>query len=257
MAQGKKSLYQAQNRFQIQKADNLHYISGNLGFMIGGVQTVSVKNREGFVYVRLRSNSSEVIQAYNDKVALVYDLPVLIARDKINTNRYYIVSLDSQKYPTWNSSYVPKHGSQHSFNPPLEGGDVTWIYGEQFMPLSPFPSGTYGGDGIVINPYIFFSSVDSSWHYINTTGTFSVQPYKPTGTSACMLLVYLDGVGNLKYRQGSMFSSAYTGTYQVVPYIPAIQTGEIPIAGLRLVSGTSTLLWDDVYDLRPYYSPFA
>ena len=55
--------------------------SGLLGLPVAA-RTVQVPNRNGYVYVRLRDNNSELVQAYNDKVSPKYNLPVLVACDE-------------------------------------------------------------------------------------------------------------------------------------------------------------------------------
>jgi hypothetical protein len=62
--------------------------SGLLGLAIGGHKIVNHPTRAGYVYVRLRDNLSEVVQAFNDKVSPVYDFPVLIQR---KGNKWYVL----------------------------------------------------------------------------------------------------------------------------------------------------------------------
>src|SRR4030043_136982 len=82
----------------VQKANELNPIPGILGFLINGVRTVEVPNRNGYVYVRLRDNLSEVCQAFNDNVSPVYGLPVLMVRDSTNRTRYKILGRDLGRY---------------------------------------------------------------------------------------------------------------------------------------------------------------
>jgi len=251
---GKHKFTRAYKGLDIQKANELNPIPGILGFLINGVRTVEVPNRNGYVYVRLRDNLSEVCQAFNDNVSPVYGLPVLMVRDSTNRTRYKILGRDLGRYQDWGTSspYLPRHGAQHSFNPPDEGGDVTWIYGRQLMPLLVYPSGSYGAGNVLIYPYTFYRN--NTWHYIGSTGTASLLTYKPTGSSnARMVLVYLDDNDVPALEAGSEFSAGLTGTAQLFTYIPALpSTSGIPLAGIRLVSGTSVILWDNIYDLRPW-----
>jgi hypothetical protein len=51
---------------------------------------------------------------------------------------------------------------------------------------------------------------------------------------------------------GNEFSSLITGTAGVLPFVPTINVDVgMPLAAARLVSGTSTVLWGNLYDLRP------
>lgn len=251
---GKHKFKKAYQGLDVQKANEVTPIPGILGFIINGVQTVEVPHRNGYVYVRLRDNLSEVCQAYNDNVSPVYGLPVLLVRDETNPTRYRILSRDLGRYQDWGSfsSYLPRHGSQHSFNPPYEGGDIVWVYGRQMMPLLAFPSGSYGAGCLIISPYTFYRN--STWHYVGQVATPNFLPYKPTGVSnAKMVLLYIDDTDSPALVGGNEFSSTLTGTNQIFSYIPSLPvTSGIPIAGIRLVTGTSVILWDNIYDCRPW-----
>src|SRR3989337_2356686 len=197
---GKHKFTKAYKGLDIQKADEITPIPGILGFIIDGENVVEVRNRNGYVYVRLRDNLSEVCQAFNDNVSPVYGLPVLIVRDSTNLTRYRVLSRDLGRYQDWGTSspYLPRHGTQHSFNPPLEGGDITWIYSRQLMPFSVYPSGSYGADSVLIYPHTYYRN--NVWHYAGGTGTASFLSYKPTGSSnAKMVLLYIDDNDNPAY----------------------------------------------------------
>ena len=249
----KRNLRKAFNKFdRIKKKKDIE-IPGILGFRFAGRNVVEVPNRRGYVYVRLRNNLNEVIQAYNDQVSNVYGLPVILIRDEVDRTRYKVKGKDLGVYQDWNNTpYLPRHGNQHSFNPEAGGGgDVTFIYNRQFVPLSVQPSATSGAGSVMIQPYAYYQN--TQWKYAGGTGTASLLPYKPTGSNARMVLVYLDGDGNPGLEPGSTyFSSNITGNAAVLPYIPSLVGGsDIPLAGVRLVSGTNTIVWDNIYDLRP------
>lgn len=235
------------------KSDKLNLISGNLGISIDGQRTVEVPNRDGYVWVRLRGNQSELIQAYNSAVSPIFDLPVLVVR---SNNRYSVYGRDIEKYGDWgNSPYLPKHGTQHSFNPELGmGGDVTWIYSRQFVPLLATPSGSAGAASLVINPHIYREPSDGSFTYIGNQGTPDATLAKPTDNQARMMLLYWDLNTNLPNMiTGSLFDASITGTAQITPYIPALNDSEkIPLSAIRVVSGTTTIDWDNIYDIRQF-----
>lgn len=245
------------NQFADKKQPKPQMFSGLLGSPVDS-GTVEVPGRTGYVYVRLRDNQNEIIQAYNDKVAPVYDLPVLVARDVTHANRYFVIGRDIERYVDWGTSspYLPKHGISHSFN--LEkggGGDIVWVYSKQLMPLLVMPSGTAGAPNAVVSAGIYYKG--NSWGYAGDTGTASLLPYKPTGTdTARMVMVYLDsdtGVPGIATGTLTEFSASITGTADVLPYIPTLpSTSYIPLAAVRLVTGTSVINWDNLYDLRPW-----
>jgi len=249
----KRRLSKAASGFEVKKQTRIQRIPGFLGFVLDGTETVEVPQRPGFVYVRLRGNTSEVIQAYNDKVSPVYGLPVLVERDQTNPTRYAIAGRDVGMYDNWggSSAYLPRHGASHSFDPANPGGDVVFAYGRQLMPLAVYPSGTSGAGNVLISPSMYYQT--NNWHYAGGTGTESVVALKPTNNQARMVLVYLDGDGNPQLSSGSLFSASVTGTAAIVPYLPDLgDTTYVPLAGIRLVSGTSVILWDNIYDARPW-----
>lgn len=251
---GKYRFTKAYTQKEKNNPPQLERIPGKLGIKMGGMKQVEVANRPGYVWVRVRGDLSETIQAYNASVSPVYDLPVLLSRDRANKTRYNVMGKDDGAYQNWGNSvsaYLPRHGSQHSFNPSSVGGDVTWVWGEQFMPFAVLPSGSLGAMSCVVNPGIYYQN--DVWHYAGATGTSSFASYKPTGSSARMVLVYLDDNSNPAYELGSFFSASITGSSQVVNYIPKPpKSTSIPLSAVRLVSGTSYLSWDNLYDVRGF-----
>lgn len=231
--------------------------SGLLGILIGGERTVDIANRKGYVYVRIHGNMSEVVQAWNDIVSPVYDLPVIVVR---NGNNWKIKSRDSDKYGNnWisKSPFLPQHGNSHSFAPEYGGGgDIVWVDSRQVLPLLGFPSGSYGASSVLINP-INFRYADGSFGYIGNTGTPALDLYKPTGVYANMVLVYADGdTGSIGFlvNSGTYFDASITGTSSVLPYLPTLTSvSQIPIVGIRLVSGTNAIGWSNLYDLRQFF----
>lgn len=251
---GKHKFTKAYKRLDVQKADEITPIPGILGFLINGEQVVEVPNRNGYVYVRLRDNLSEVTQAFNDNVSAVYGLPVLLVRDENNRTRYRILQRDLGRYENWGTSspYLPAHGATHSFNPISVGADLTWVYGNQFMPLLVYPSGTVGAGNALISPSTYYRN--NLWHTAGGTGTASFLPYKPTGgNNAKIVLVYLDDYDNPNLLAGSEFSANITGTTQIFSYIPTLpNTSALPLSAVRLVTGTQRIVWDNLYDIRPF-----
>ena len=253
MTIGKHRAKKAIRSFNIKKQDEPNLIPAILGFYVRGQRRVEVPNRDGYVFARILDNLSEVIQAYNDQVSPVWGLPVLLFRDKKDRNRYKVYGRDLGRYQDWGtSSYVPRHGAQHSFGE-VGGGDVVWVYSRQFIPLLAVPSGSAGANNVIVYPYSYNNSSD--WNYFSTAGSADLFAYKPTGAVARMVLVYLDqNTNTLGYSAGSTFSTALTGTANVLDYLPNPSTTQIPIVGVRLLSGTSTILWSNLYDVRPFFT---
>jgi hypothetical protein len=246
-------LEKALRRQDKDKQDKKVELSGTLGIVVNGNQVVDVPGRAGFAYVLLNSKEQELIQAFNDKVSSLFGLSVIVVWNK---TRYEVLRKDDIRYGTWNSNYLPKHGNQHSFNPDGGGGgDVTYIYGKQFVPLSLTPSGQFGAPVAIVAPY---SQLNSGWHYIDSTTTPNITAHRPTDNQAKMVLVCLDWATQtpqLIIGTGT-FSASLTGSADVIPYLPST-TGvyQVPIAGVRLVSGTTAVTWQNIYDVRQFFHP--
>jgi len=248
-------LKKAINKFSDVKESIIEEVPAKLGVQKGGVKLTEVPGRPGYVWVRIRGDLSELTQAYNDQVSLVYDLPVILERDRIDKGRWRVKGRDLGIYQHWgSSSYLPRHGAQHSFDPDSKGADIVWVFGKQFMPLLVYPSGSNGAPNALIEEGIFYNS--GEWKYAGNTGTADIAPTNnPTGSSnARMVLVWLDIDGNPQLEPGDLeFSSSITGNAGIVPYLPALPSAYgVPLAGVRLVTGTSRILWDNLYDLRPH-----
>lgn len=253
-------LFQSVTEFSDAKADKLQLIKGLLGAPIGG-ETVEVPNRPGYVYVRLRDNQNEFISAYNSEVALVYNLPVLVARDEVNPNVYRVVGRDLAQYKDWgDSAYVPRHGNAHSFNlAGGGGGDVVWIYSEQIVPIGAIPSGSSGAAGVIIAEGGYW------WEerpvYAGNTGTADLLTgNRPTGANGVrVVLVYLDGESGVPgfIAGDDEFDYTITGTMDLLPFVPDLPTDTIPIAAIRIPSGTSSIVWENIYDLRNFFGTGA
>ena len=236
-----------------QPVEDIYY--GELGIPLGGSQVVDVPGRKGFVYVRLHGNTSELIQAFNQSVPPIFDLAVIVKRVR---SSYSIVGRDNAKYANLGSGAgggvipLPRHGGQHSFNPEAGmGADVAWIYSRQFMHNLMYPSGT--SLELALSPA--FYEWNGQWKYINPTGSVNMQPHIPTVTgSARMALVWVDGgTGDIRISAGSLFSGAITNPWDIAGYIPDIDrnTG-MPLMAVKLTTGTSSLDWSNLYDVRDF-----
>lgn len=227
--------------------------SGLLGLSIGGSKIVNIPTRGGYVYVRLRDNLSEVVQAFNDKVSPVYDFPVLIER---KGNRWYVIGRDDERYESWGTQapFLPRHGDQHSFNRDGNGGgDPVLVYPDQFMPLLVYPSGTAGAGMLMVAPYIL--QRENDFEYVGNTGTQNLLVYKPTNSNAIVGLVGLDRVtGNpaVLIASGTPMPGSITGSAMVASYAPYPPSNVEPLYLFRLVSGTSEISWSNLYNVRQF-----
>jgi hypothetical protein len=226
-----------------------------LGITNGATTVVEVPNRPSYVYVQLRSSQYEVIQAFNSVVSPVFGLPVAL---RWEGNRYVITERDTLRYSNWvdSSSYLPRHASTHEFEG--SAGDVVFVSQQQFLPLMPMPSGSSGNKQIVIGHYNLMTST-GTFQYFDTQVSSNLTAWNPTSpTGAQMVLVSLDATnGSLVYTvgSGSVFGSWLTGSADVLPKVPAVTdiSRYMPIAAVRLTTGTSVITWDNIYDVRPLF----
>ncbi len=244
---GRNRLRKVSRKLHKTKPDELIEIPGELGIKLGGQTRVEVPSRPGFVYVRLRNDLSELVQAFNDKVSPIYGLPVTVVRDRVDRNKYSVVGRDTGRYNNWGSSpYLPLHGGMHSFDPSAPGMDPVWVWSRQFTPFLAVPSGSSAGMNVLVYPGTVY--YNDRWIYAGMTGTAAFDSFKPTGSNARAVLVYLNQGGNPELLAGDYFSAAITGTsafYDSLPSMPL--NGLLPLAG---VPGTNAISWDNLYDLR-------
>lgn len=227
-------------------------IPGEMGAYIKGKKTVEVPDRVGYVYVKLRTNLSEIIQAFNDRVSPSYGLAVIVRREG---NKYIVDRRDVGRYENWEdkNKYVPRHGDTHSFD--LDGSNIgadpVWVYPYQFMPSLVSPFGVKGAENVFIYPYSFVHN--GTWHYSGNTGTSNLTNYRPASGSS-VVLITLDTVSGNPYlfaSTGTYIPSSVTGTAGFIPYLPSIdETQYIPLSFVTLSSGTFGIGWNNIHDVR-------
>jgi hypothetical protein len=233
--------------------------SGLLGMIINGAKRVNHPTRVNYVYVRLRDNLSETVVAFNDKVSAAYDVPVLIERKK---NKWVVLGRDVNRYEKWSNTvatpYLPKHGNQHSLNRQgVVGADPVWVFPDQFMPLLVYPSGSaIGSDGYIVSPYVLQRASD--FIYVGNTGTIGVKQYAPTVSgTAYMGLVYLDrltGNPGVLIASGTPMDTNFSSFPEVLPYVPyPVSSDQEPLYAFKLVSGSATVNWDNLYNVRQFF----
>lgn len=148
MGAGKKKLERALSAFSNSKISKPNLVPGALGGYIDGYQQIQVAYRPDFVYVRLRTTDSETIQAFNDKVGIHWDLPILVYRDPESPGVWRVYGRDIRAYDDWEgAAYNNPHAATHSFAGATKtGADVVWTFKRQYMPLlmHPEPTGTMG-----------------------------------------------------------------------------------------------------------------
>jgi hypothetical protein len=211
---------------------------------------LEVEGRPDFVWVRIRGVNSEPIQAFNDKVLPVFDLPVLVKQDAEIPNRWVIEGRDISQYQDWGGEqYLPRHGKAHSFAGVAgAGGDIVWVYKRQFMPR---PANTCTNSIYVSAGYYY---ANETYHWWPGSGSATFDSYFPTGgNNARFVTVYIDiSVGILQYVGGDEFN-AYDNLEAINKIskiaLPSPSQG-IPICAVYLTTGSNFIGWNEIYDLR-------
>lgn len=248
-----KKAYQELNKTLTKKTN---IIFGDLGIYLGGQQVVSVPSRSAYVYVRLRSSRSEVVQAFNDKVAQRWDLPVELT---YKSGKYVVVGRNENLFSDWvnDEPYLAKHAESHILNREggQVGGDIVWTYPYQFIPHLVHPFNVPGATNAFIHSHPLYNG--DTWVMAGNTGTPSFTPYRPLTSGSSLILVTLNkSTGNpyLFATTGTYIPDTITGSNLLLPYYPTPSSDYIPLSVVRLVSGTSTIGWNNLYDVRQFNS---
>lgn len=224
-------------------------LSGVLGI---STSVVTVDSRPGFVWVRLMDNTSELIQAHNDKVSPIYGMPVILSYDGI---KYSVMGRDVNRYTNWKSdaAFLPDHAGQHSAVRGGGGGsDIVWVDSQQFLPLLVLPVGRTGTNSVTVSPHSYRNS-SGNWVYAGNTGT-TIPPSRSITGSTMYLIMLNDTDGTFYGVTGSVFPANLTGSSQVVPYIPKYTNlNDKPLAAIRMSLTGTVVSWDNLYDVRQMY----
>lgn len=250
MGAGKKKLERALSAFSNSKISKPNLVPGALGGYIDGYQQIQVSYRQDFVYVRLRTTDSETIQAFNDKVGIHWDLPILVYRDPESPGVWRVYGRDIRAYDDWEGvAYSNPHAESHSFAGAAKtGADVVWTFKRQYMPLLMHPSPT-GTMGVYIEPDFYVYQGQVKWW--PGSGSASLASLKPTGSfTGRFITVYLDNAGVPAFLGGDEFSAIDVPTDpSTYIRIPSTTQG-VPLGAVLLLTGTEYIGWGEIYDLR-------
>jgi hypothetical protein len=107
---------------------------------------------------------------------------------------------------------------------------------------------------LFVAPYTY--NWQDNWVYGGNTGTNTIiLPSDPSKQS--VLLLYLDGpTGNPTWITGTE-APLYTNAKQLLPYLPTFSSSlGIPLAMIVVPSGTTSLAWSNIYDIRQFFTGF-
>lgn len=252
---GRGKLAQALLQALEMKEDRLDKISGMAGRRgPSGVLELEVDGREGYIWVRIRGQTSEVVQAFNEHVGIMPDLPVLLARDPMQPRVYKVLGRDFGKYQGWEFPLLPKHGEQHSFGEDAAAGrDPVFIYKRQIVqPLLVHPQSVPDMTVYVEADYYFWSN---GYRYFAGNSSADLTSSKPGVGLSRFVMVYLDGTtGTVKTSLGTTWSTLFPPLDRV-SYIPTIDASVgIPLAAVLLSSETTEINWSELFDIRALLS---
>lgn len=240
------------------KEDKTVYYGGILGtFDSLGNEIVDVPGRSNFSYVRLNGSLGEVIEAFNITVQATFGLKVKVAK-RPGEFFYEVVGLDLAQYTSWGdggtNALLPKHAFTHSFGEGTSvGTDPVFIFKRQLLqPMGMQPVGTGTAFYGYVNPDFYIW--DNEIQYFEGAYTDNLSGLKPSNTQSRFVTVYLDGnTGNLAYKTGSLFTPASTVAAQIanIPEVNIITEG-LPLNAVYLTSGTASLTWSNMFDIRNF-----
>ncbi len=225
-------------------------IPGFLGTFVNGEKTIRVPDRKDFVFVRLRMDQSEVIEAFNDQVADNFDTPVTVIRDPSAPRFYRVISREIATFQDWGSPYLINHAEQHMFSggTGTTGSDVVWVYRRAFVPLGVSPNGS-----MTANVASDYYAWDQGIRHFGPTGTVNFSAIRDSlGIfEARFVTVFLNGGDSeLNYITGEIFdnTAVVTDPTQFIS-VPDPNEG-IPLAAIYLFNSMTEVLWDDIFDIR-------
>ncbi len=232
------------------RARKVERIPGFLGTFVDGEKTVRVPDRKDFVFVRLRMDQSEVIEAFNDQVGDQFGIPVTVIRDESAPRFYRVISREIDTYQDWGSPYLVNHAEQHMFagGTGTVASDVVWVYRRAFVPLGVSPNGTMTAN-VASDYYIW----DNTVKHFGPTGTVDFSNIRDSlGIfEARFVTVFLNGdTSELNYLTGEIFDNTVVVTDPTeFISVPGANEG-IPLAAIYLFNSMTQVLWKDIFDIR-------
>lgn len=213
-----------------------------------GNGNVEVSGRPGYVYVRV-GNEKSLGQAFNGRVPNRNDLPVTVGYDRTAPDLFQVLTV-RQVYVQAGLPVVPEVPSHHETHewPSVgdsdsDGSDVVFVDWRQVRNLR-----VSVDSGLTVLVESAPAYVNGAWAFI-TEQSLNLSSYKPD-SGARYVLVYLDDTGTIAARAGSVTTKAALD----ISDCPVPQSDELPLAGVALYSGQTTISDDrdrqDIIDLR-------
>lgn len=234
-----------QNKFQ-QKQNIPNTISGLLGNSNG---VVNVPSRNNYVYVRLAGTGTA--EVFNSRVTAIYDLPVICGYDPIDPGKFQVLSIRGSTVDYVGGAFGSGSGyapaSRYRWLYPGGGQDPLFVETRQLMPLRITPT---GGLNFRVESQIIWTG--TAWKIFGGSTETNLTSLVPTtADKCCMVLITIDGNGNVKTTKGDEVAISALD----ISNMPAPPSGTRSILGaIRLYYGQTVIQEartnTDVPDLR-------
>jgi hypothetical protein len=234
-------------KYFARKQDKLSALPGFLG-NDGG--TVVVPNRPNYVYARIPGYP--VAEVYNNRVAPLADLPVLIGTDPLQPAITQVLGVRAiARYGEDGETISPlqAHASTHRWmgDGPGGGSDVLWTELRQFLPWRLGPGG-----GLTVHVYRGVGYINGAWQQVAPASTIDLSSYVPTADDkARYVLITIDTSGAVTATAGTEVAQTDFGLDDI-PAHPA-DTAYV-LGAVRLYTGQTEIVEartdTDIVDLR-------
>jgi hypothetical protein len=210
---------------------------------------VKVKNRANYVYVRISGQPATAI--FNNRVAPMLDLPVMVGYDDAEPTKFQVLSVRefAGKFNGTQGNVnltTPAHHKTHEWFVDGGGNDVVFVQQRQFLPMRPAANNT-----TQLLVYRGFGYMNNNW--VGVTGQYFDVADAIPWTGAYFGLIYVDTDGTLDMLTGTLKNLATLG----IGDIPKPIVGTIPIAAVRMYGGQTGISEfkdaTDLVDLRQNY----
>lgn len=209
--------------------------------MGNGQGVVAVPNKPGYVYVRMPDG--QTAEAYNARMPLTDDMPIIVGYDDFNQLLFQVLEF-RHAYNDQLPTTVQQHHETHEFLNVLGGTDVVFSDIRQLTHLAVYPA-----SGLVVS--VYGGTVWTATGYQFVSGLIDLTAYVPV-SGAVLVAVCLNASGTLTVLDGG--SNPGARTFLSLLDLPAIPAGYRPLAAIALEAGQTDIVEArarrDIIDLR-------
>ncbi len=212
-----------------------------------------VPNKLNYVFVR-RTGRGVIEECLNTRVAARNDLPVIVGYSHELPAVLQVLAGKWERIAELGSyAYMPSHHQAHEFQNEFGGDDVTWIQSQQLLPLLAQPTSP---ESMTVTVYEGLYPWLAGWHYFDGDVSPSFVGSVPgiAGEGRYSLLSIDGATETLQITDGITFP-AWLPPVDYEDMIPGPPAGAIPIVAVFLLSGTTEISWDIMWDARLFAQP--